>query len=159
MLNEYAWLFFGLAFMWVVQSLLTVWQSNRFMKRFRELRQDGASAIGSSGTKYKGRIYSILVVDSDKKVVHAEELSGWTIFAKSKPVVELIGVSLDDLMDEEYESPVRKKTLDAFRHAGGMIIKKENPDAEVEGCESSGGACWKNTPEAKELAASLESEG
>ena len=158
MLNEYAWLFFGLAFMWVVQSLLTVWQSNRFMKRFRELRQDGAAAIGSSGTKYKGRVYSVLVVDSEKKVIHAELLSGWTVFAKTKSVDELIGVSLDDLMDEEKELPVKKKWLAAFRHAGGLIIKKEKPDAVVEGCESSGGACWKNPPEAKEMAASLESE-
>ncbi len=159
MLNEYAWLFFGLALMWVVQSLLTVWQSNRFMKRFRELRQDGAAAIGSSGTKYKGRVYTVLVVDSEKKIVHAELLSGWTVFAKTKPVDELIGVSLDELMDEENELPVKKKVLAAFQHAGGMIIKKENPDAEVKGCESSGGACWKNSPEEKELAASLEIEG
>jgi len=100
-----------------------------------------------------------LVVDSDKKVVHADELSGWTIFAKSKPVAELVGISLDELMDEENELPVRKKTLASFRHAGGMIIKKENPDAVVEGCESSGGACWNSSPEAKEMAASLESEG
>jgi len=158
MFNEYGWLFLSLAGMWVVQSLLTVWQSNRFMKRFRELRQDGSAAIGSSGSKYKGRMYSVLVVDSDKKVVHAELLSGWTVFAQTKSVSELEGLSLDELMDEEREFTVRPKALSAFRHAGSLIIKKENPDAEVNGCEASGGTCWKPAPEAKEMAASLESE-
>lgn len=160
MLGEYAFLFLGLAAAWVVQSLLSVWQSNRFMKRFRELRKDGTASIGSAGSKYKGRAYSVLVVDSEKKIVHAELLSGWTVFAKAKSVSGLIGVSLDDLMDEEKEFAVRKKPLAAFRHAGSIIIKKENPDAEVEGCEPSGGQEARRTPpEAKETAASLESEG
>ncbi|MDX9865552.1 MAG: transcriptional regulator GutM [Anaerolineaceae bacterium] len=159
MLGEYAALFFALAGMWVVQSLMTVWQSNRFMKRFRELRQDGSAAIGSAGTKYKGRVYSVLVVDSKKQIVHAELLSGWTVFAKTKSVDALIGISLSDLMDEEKELAVKKKALAAFRHAGSLIIKKENPDAVVADCESSGGASWTAPSEAKEMETSLESQG
>ena len=59
----------------------------------------------------------MIVLDKNEKILHAEQFSGWTVFAGLKPVKELEGLSIKDVMDESIELPIPKKILSAFRNA------------------------------------------
>ena len=108
---------FGLVGMWILQFGLAFWQMRRFYGRLTSLRHDGLTAVGLSGNRYKGRAYAVLTVDENNRIVHAEKFSGWTIFAGLKPVPELIGMSLDEVLAQSTTLPVDKKLQAAFANA------------------------------------------
>ena len=118
MVAKYTFIILTLAAGWMLQVWLVGQQTRNFYNRMKELRKDGRASIGLAGNIYKGRIYTVLVLDEEDRIIHAEKLSGITVFAKLKPVPELIGVTLEDLMDENREFDLTKKTMQAFRHAG-----------------------------------------
>lgn len=113
----------GLAVGWFVQVLLTGRQTQRFYNRMKVLRKDGVASIGTTGGIYKGRVYVVLVVDKEDRIVHAEQLSGWTTFSELRPVPVLQGKNLADLMDEQNPLPLKPKMLQAFRNAARDIYK------------------------------------
>lgn len=102
---------------WVIQFGMTYFQMQRYYKRIRELRREGPTATGMSGSMYKRRVYGVLVFDKGEKILHAEQFSGWTVFAGLKPVKELEGLSIKDIMDENAELPIPKKVRNAFQNA------------------------------------------
>lgn len=102
---------------WILQYIMTFFQMRRYQKRLNELRKAGTTTTGMSGSMYKRRAYGILVVDENEKVIHAEQFSGWTVFASLKPVNELVGLSTKDIMDESIELPIPKKIRSAFQNA------------------------------------------
>lgn len=126
MFKEYAVIFLSLGVAMALQIFLTGAQTKRFMRRLRDLRKDGRTSIGKAGNIYKGKMFCVLVIDDENKIVHAEQLSGWTVFAKLKPVSGLIGYTLDELMDESKPLPVNKKILEAFRSAGSEFYKEDS---------------------------------
>ena len=130
MAGKYAFIFLTLAVAWMFQVWLVGQQTRNFYNRMKVIRKDGRTSIGLAGNIYKGRVYTVLVLDEDDRIIHAEKLSGITVFAKLKPVPELAGVTLDDLMDEGNEFGLTKKTMKAFRHAGKEFYKAEESDAE-----------------------------
>lgn len=127
---NYAYIFIILAAAYALQLLLTSWQAKRFFRRLKEIRKDGLTSIGLSGGKWTGRAYAVLVVDEDRKILHAEKLSGLTIFSQLQPVEELIGVNARVLLDEECNLVEKKKLMEAFRNAAKDIFKAENNDQE-----------------------------
>ena len=102
---------------WMMQFALTYLQMRRFNKRLIELRKSGTTVTGMSGSMYKRRAYGILVIDKNEKILKAEQFSGWTVFAGLKPVKELEGISIKDVIDESIELPVSKKIRSAFQNA------------------------------------------
>ncbi len=130
MVAKYTFIILTLAAGWMLQVWLVGQQTRNFYNRMKELRKDGRASIGLAGNIYKGRIYTVLVLDEEDRIIHAEKLSGITVFAKLKPVPELIGVTLEDLMDEDREFGLTQKTMQAFRHAGREFYKAEETDAE-----------------------------
>jgi glucitol operon activator protein len=102
---------------WIIQFGMTYFQMRRYYKRIRELRREGPTATGMSGSMYKRRVYGVLVFDKNEKILHAEQFSGWTVFAGLKPVKELEGLSINDIMDESVELPIPKKYRSAFQNA------------------------------------------
>ena len=108
---------FGLVAMWILQFGLAYWQMRRFYGRLITLRHNGLTAVGLSGNRYKGRSYAVLTINEDNRVIHAEEFSGWTIFAGLKPVPELIGMSTDEVLAQSATLPVGKKLQVAFANA------------------------------------------
>ena len=127
---NFAYIFIILAAAYALQLLLTGWQAKRFFRRMKEIRKEGLTSIGLSGGKWSGRIYAVLVVDEDKKILHAEKLSGFTIFSQLQPVDELIGVNARLLLDEECHLVEKKKLMEAFRNAAKDIFKAEINDQE-----------------------------
>lgn len=126
--NAYVWLILGLAVAWFLQLFLSTRQLRHFYARFNELRKAGRCAIGMEGSIYRRRVYAVLVVDDDGKVIHAEQLSGVTVFAKLRPVPALIGRSLAEVADGPPEG-VPPKIGRAFQKAAADILAA---DAEQE---------------------------
>lgn len=114
-------LIIGFVIAWIIQFAMTFLQMRRFNKRLTELRRLGTTAVGMSGSMYKRRTYGVLVINKDEKILHAEQFSGWTVFASLKPVKELEGLTTKDIMDESMELPVSKKTRNAFQNAVQQI--------------------------------------
>jgi DNA-binding transcriptional regulator of glucitol operon len=123
-------LFVLLAIMWVLQFGLTYLQMRKYTARLKIIRQDGLTAVGMSGSKYKGRTYGVLTVDDSNKIIHAEKMSGWTNFSNLRPVPDLVGLTIEQILDDKSELPVSKKLLEAFRNAANDIHEAKNPPEE-----------------------------
>lgn len=106
-----------LAVMWIVQFGFTYQQMRRFYSRLKIVRKDGLTAVGTAGGRYKGRVYSVITVDEDDTLLHAEYFSGITIFAGLKPVPEMVGLTIEDILEEDASQPVSKKVYEAFKNA------------------------------------------
>jgi DNA-binding transcriptional regulator of glucitol operon len=145
-------IFVLLVVMWVLQFGLTFFQMRKYTARLKIIRQDGLTAVGMSGTKYKGRTYGVLTIDDDKKIIHAEKMSGWTNFSNLRPVPELFGLTIEQVLDEKHEHAISNKLLLAFRNAAKDLLEAKegktsenntNPPDEnesaISGKESSGG--------------------
>lgn len=111
----------GLATMWFLQLGLSYWQMRRFYRRVAELRRRGTVAIGMHGSMWRGRQYGVLVVDEQERIVHAEQLSGWTVLANLKPVAGVAGRTLTELFDDEAKWPIKPKLRFALRNAAQHI--------------------------------------
>jgi DNA-binding transcriptional regulator of glucitol operon len=126
-------IFILLVIMWMMQFGFTYIQMQKFYKRLKIIRQDGLTAVGMEGGRYKGRAYGVLTVGKDNTVIHAEKMSGWTNFAGLRPVPELVGMTLDEILDEERTLPVSQKLQGAFRNAANDILnadKEKNGDVD-----------------------------
>jgi len=122
----YGLIFLGLALAYGIQLLLTGWQAKRYYKRLKVLRQAGLTSVGMAGSKWSGRTYGVLVIDYEQKIIHAEKMSGITIFSGLKPVNELVGLNVTELLDESRAFSMKKKLLEAFRNAAKEYFKPEN---------------------------------
>ncbi len=116
----------GLAVAWSIQYILTIFQMRRFYKRVAELRRLGTVSIGVAGSTWKRRQYGVLVVDVNHRIVHVEQLSGWTVLASLKPVAGFDGHPMSDLDDETVEWPVSEKLVLALRNAASYIKNAPN---------------------------------
>ena len=116
----------GLSVAWMIQYVLTFFQMKRYYRRIAELRRLGKVSIGVAGSTWRRRQYAVLVVDANQRIVHVEELSGWTVFAGLKPVTGLDGRPMSDLDDDELELPVSEKLLLALRNAASYIKNSAN---------------------------------
>jgi DNA-binding transcriptional regulator of glucitol operon len=115
---------------WLLQIWLSSQQMRAFHKKSQQLRKMGTHmAIGLAGTTYRRKIYSTLVTDADHRVVAAEELGGFTVFAGSKPVPAAVGMSLDEVGRGEPPAGVSAKTWASLDHAAGFIRNKLAKDA------------------------------
>lgn len=116
-INNPGLIFLILGVLWVIQFGLAYWQMRRFYQKMTTLRKSGLTAVGLSGNRYKGRFYAVLTVDEHDQIVHAEQFSGWTVFAQLKPIPQLIGMSLPELLNDEANLPIPKRLRPAFANA------------------------------------------
>lgn len=117
---------------WVIQFTMTFVQMRRFNKRLGELRKCGTTAVGIAGSMYKRRAYGVLVIDENEKIIHAEQFSGWTVFAELRPVKELEGLYIKDLTDKLSELTISKKICSAFINAVEQVEKAKEKVAEAQ---------------------------
>jgi glucitol operon activator protein len=125
--HVYIWLILGLAIAWFLQLFLSTRQLRHFYARFNELRRAGRCAIGMEGSIYRRRVYAVLVVDDNNKVTYAEQLSGWTVFAKLRPAQSLVGHSLAEVADGQIEG-VPSKIGRAFQKAAADILAADEKE-------------------------------
>jgi DNA-binding transcriptional regulator of glucitol operon len=67
-----------------------------------------------AGSFLKGRIYTVIVIGEDDVIVNAEKLSGMTVFSTLKPVTELVGQNINDILDETKAFSITKKERESF---------------------------------------------
>lgn len=115
--DQFTTLLLLLVVMWMIQFGFTYFQMRRFYNRMVELKRNGLTAVGLCGNQYKGRTYAVLTIDEDNRVIHAERFAGWTVFATLKPVPEMQGMALDDILANPADLPVSKKLQRAFSNA------------------------------------------
>lgn len=110
---------------WLLQLALAYRQARLFYKRVSKLRKLGRCATGLGGGRYRGRVYVTLVVHPlTHHVIKAEHLKGWTVFASLKPVPELEGHSLEELLaPNAVIEGVSQKVMDAARSAAETLQK------------------------------------
>lgn len=114
-------IFTFLIVLWIAQFGMAYLQMKRFYARLKEVRRGGLTAVGLAGTKYSGRAYAVLTVDDAGEVVAAEQFSGWTVFARLRPVPAICGMSVADVLHKSSGLPVSKPLQDAFRNAARDI--------------------------------------
>jgi DNA-binding transcriptional regulator of glucitol operon len=125
-------IFVLLVIMWGLQFGMTYIQMRKYTKRLKIIRQDGLTAVGMGGSRYKGRAYGILTIDDDNKIIHAEKMSGWTNFAGLKPVPTLVGMNVEEIISEGAELPVSKKLKVAFQNAANDLLQARKDGIEFE---------------------------
>ncbi len=115
---------------WFIQYLLTMWQIKRYNARLVQLRKLGLVSVGKAGSAWRRRVYGVLVVDKRDRIVHVEQLSGWTVFAQLKPVAGLDGRALSDITNDRVSLPVAPKLRLALIDAVGYIemARKRTPE-------------------------------
>lgn len=121
----YGFVFIGLAFAYGVQLYLTGLQAKRYFKRLKVLRKAGLTSVGMAGGKWSGRVYGVLVVDPEFKILHAEKMSGMTIFSGLRPVPELVGINVAELVQAGPQPGLKKKVQEAFQNAAKEFFKQE----------------------------------
>jgi len=107
---------------WIFQSLGSFWQAQRFYRRIQKLRAFGRSAVGVAGNIYTTKAYGVLVVDAANRIVRAEKLTGFTIFAQLRPVDQLVGRTLSDFLSGPVEG-LSPKLYNAFKMAAETLLK------------------------------------
>ena len=107
----------GLAIAWSIQYIFAFWQMRRYYRRLSQLRRAGQVWVGMAGSAWKRRQYAVIVVDQNERILHAEQLSGWTVLASLKPIPGLAGRPVSDLLDDEIRLPLSKKLMLALRDA------------------------------------------
>lgn len=123
---ENGWvLIVGLALTWFLQLGLTGWQMRRYYGRIAALRREGTVWVGLAGSAWRRRVYAVVVVGADQRVVRVEQLSGWTVLAKLKEVPGLAGRSIDDLADDNVSLPVSNKLRAALKNAVELMRAHE----------------------------------
>lgn len=122
-------IFILLIIMWGAQFAMTYFQMRRFYGRLKVIRKAGLTAVGMGGGQYKGRAYGVLTIDDDDRVIHAERMSGWTNFSGLRPVPEMEGMPLANVLNESIELPVKSAKLqEAFRNAARDLDKARKGD-------------------------------
>jgi glucitol operon activator protein len=119
---------------WTLQGVSSFWQARRFYRRIQQLRTLGRCAVGVSGSIYRTKAYGVLAVDNQNRIVRAEKLTGFTIFAQLRPVHLLVGHTLSDLLSGPVAG-LSPKLYSAFKMAAEALMKEQGatdaPDAGV----------------------------
>lgn len=110
------------AAVWALQLYATAKQGQHFMREVGRLRPAGETAIGaSSHSRLRRRTYVAIAADETDLVTAAVELDGVTVFARARPVPDLIGTPLRELAD----APDGERRSDAARMAARALLGEE----------------------------------
>jgi len=83
--------------------------------------------VGNAKARFGKGVILILVAGEDDIVRKVLRMRGMTVFARFQEAPNLLGLSLEELRDEEREGPYEKATMQATRRAIEQIdrIKAE----------------------------------
>ena len=121
--------------MWVLQTILGLWQFNRFNRHLKLLRSEGKVAIGKAKGRFLAGVVVMFVIDGDTKIIRGEVLKGRTVFADFKPLNELNGLKLTEIDEgccEKFSRNVKEAVLSARRDYENYRELKEEGSEKVE---------------------------
>lgn len=114
---------------WMVQLYLTYRQSMAFTDDVRRLRASGTVSVGVAGRRYRGgRAFVAIAVDEHGIVRDALSLSGWTTFARSRPLPGLLGAKVNQVRAERDYPPLTRQQRDAARQAATLLKQADTTE-------------------------------
>ncbi|MDQ3766225.1 MAG: transcriptional regulator GutM [Actinomycetota bacterium] len=128
----------GLVIGWAIQMALAFRQATIYQNRVRRLRRLGPSATGRSGSRIKGIAYCSIAADYAGRVAGAEVLRGLTVFARPRPLPELVGRPLEELVCTGPASTIERAVSDAAT----TLMTHRAQEGQHESVNSSGGDPW-----------------
>lgn len=84
---------------WVLQSTFVFFQAKAFAQRITQLRHEGRLAVGLGRSRIRIRMFAIVVVDRQDRVVRVETLGGWSVFARPRLLPRYVGLPVAELPD------------------------------------------------------------
>jgi DNA-binding transcriptional regulator of glucitol operon len=112
------WLIAAIVAGWMVQMYLTFQQSMSFNKQVIALRRQGTVSVGVAGRRYRGgRAFVALALDEQGVVRDALTLSGWTTFARGRPLPALVGVRARRIKSDQQLPGLNSRQHEAARQA------------------------------------------
>jgi DNA-binding transcriptional regulator of glucitol operon len=119
---------------WFVQLFLSYRQSMAFNDDVRRLRHAGTVSVGAGGRRYRGgRAFVGLAFDERGVVQRAIGLSGFSTFARAKPLPGAIGLKASQLRGEREVPGLTRQQRDAARQAAELLtaLPTRKPDQQV----------------------------
>lgn len=114
---------------WIPQLYLTYRQSMAFNDDVRRLRTSGTVSVGVAGKRYRGgRAFVAIAVDDHGIVRDAITLSGFTTFARAKPLPALFDVKLSVLCGERDVPHTSRQQRQAARQAAELLREARTRD-------------------------------
>ena len=117
-----------IAAMWFLQLFLTYKQSMRFNDVLKPLRQQGRTAVGLGGKRYRGGRAFVAIAHQGDTVVDARVMTGFTVFAAPKECPELKGLSLTLLASDEPIAGMKDKVRSAAQMAASTLLVPAKAD-------------------------------
>jgi glucitol operon activator protein len=124
------YLILALALVWALQIVGTYFQMRHYREVLGGITREGGEGyvgVGNAKARFGKGVILILVAGEDGVIRRALRMRGMTIFARFQEASELVGMSLDELRNEEREGPYERGTMLAARRAVEQIdrIKRE----------------------------------
>lgn len=89
-------------FAWCTQIILSWLQIRRFNHAFSSMKRSRYLGVGRSKNKhFKPRVLIALSLDENQIVIDSVIMKGITVFAKPKPISQLHGLSVLDIIPEK----------------------------------------------------------
>ena len=115
---------------WMVQLYLSYQQSMAFSRQVRQLRRSGTVSVGVAGNRYRGgRAFVAIAVDDHSVIRDALTLSGWTTFARARPLPALFDVKTPVVRSGRELSGLSKQQRDAARQAVELLRSEGSQQA------------------------------
>jgi glucitol operon activator protein len=112
---------------WMVQLYFTYRQSVAFMADVRRLRQSGTVSIGIGGKRYRGGRAYVAIAVKDGIVQDALTLSGWTTFARARPLPDLIDWKVSQVKGDREIPGLSTQQRLAARQAAELLKREGSP--------------------------------
>src|SRR4028119_1634930 len=119
-LDAWVWVLLVVGALWALQIAGTHVQVSHYRGVLGGItREGGKGYVGAGNAKARlGKgVILIMVSDEDGVVKRALRMRGMTVFARFEEAPDLVGMTLDELREEEREGPYEKATMLAARRA------------------------------------------
>ena len=127
------WLVVAAVTVWILQTVLGLWQFKKFSNHIRDLRREGRVAIGRAKGGFQTGVVILLVIDDYCKIIKGEVMEGRTVFAGFKEFNILNGLTLFELSDELCKG----LNLDFQKSVAVMSAKKDYENYQMMQADSS----------------------
>ena len=115
---------------WIVQAYLSFNQQLAFNKQVVALKRQGTVTVGVAGRRYRGgRAFVALALDDRGVVADAITLSGWTTFARARPLAPVVGRKATQVKGDRKIPGLTQQQRNAAREAL-VLLDQERRHAE-----------------------------
>lgn len=121
------WLVAAAVTVWILQTVLGLWQFKKFSNHIRDLRGSGRVAIGRARGRFLAGVIVLLVIDNYCRITKGEIMEGRTVFAGFKEFNILNGLTLFELSDELCKS----LNLDFQKSVAVMSAKQDYENYQI----------------------------